>query len=133
VVIFTVAWKMSPVPFIAATIRSFTVSIIPGLCCLHVWFPSVSLLIFVSSLGWLARFRIRTSQQQSVRLVTWLRAPAMVMLLITLVTPLMSVTELGNQALSASFLAMPVNVTTPSVVSTDVSGRWSSDATAMTI
>ena len=42
----------------------------------------------------------------------------MVMLLITLVTPLMSVASLVTRLFSASFLAMPLKVTTPSVVET---------------
>ena len=42
----------------------------------------------------------------------------MVMLLTTLFTPLMSVTSLVTRAFSASFLATPPTVTTPSVVET---------------
>src|ERR1017187_4244458 len=47
-------------------------------------------------------------------------ATAMVMLLTTLVTPLMSVASLVTRVFSASFLAMPVTMTTPSVVETPV-------------
>src|SRR5580765_2552846 len=43
---------------------------------------------------------------------------AIVMLLITLPTPLMSVISLVTRLFSAAFLATPLTVTTPSVVST---------------
>jgi len=45
---------------------------------------------------------------------------AMVMLLTTLVTPVMSVASLVTRLFSASFLAMPLKVTTPAVVETPV-------------
>src|SRR5690348_213134 len=45
---------------------------------------------------------------------------AMVMLLITLVTPLISVASLVARLFSASFLATPLKVTTPSAVETVV-------------
>src|SRR5580658_4088906 len=45
---------------------------------------------------------------------------AMVMLLITLVTPLMSVASLVTRLTSAALAAMPPTVTTPSVVETEV-------------
>src|ERR1044071_6911872 len=45
---------------------------------------------------------------------------ATVMLLITLLTPLMSLTSLVTRLFSAAFLATPLSVTTPSVVETFV-------------
>jgi hypothetical protein len=44
----------------------------------------------------------------------------MVILLITLLTPLMSVTSLVTRVFSAAFFALPLKVTTPSVVATFV-------------
>ena len=56
----------------------------------------------------------------------------MVMLLTTLWTPLMSVASLVTRAFSASFLAMPVNVTSPFRVSTlvfmELVERWVNNA-----
>src|ERR1035437_6520372 len=69
--------------------------------------------------GTAADRRVRASQQRfSVQFL--FRVVAMVMLLTTLLTPLTSVTSLVTRLFSAAFLAMPLNVTTPSVVSTFV-------------
>src|ERR1017187_6575902 len=62
---------------------------------------------------WLVLLRIRLGDQLGSLAAT---GAVMVMLLITLFTPLMSVASLVTRLFSASFLAMPLKVTTPSDV-----------------
>src|ERR1017187_9644261 len=72
------------------------------------------------SFGWFAGWRAFAPANSDLPDYLAGTGTATVMLLITLVTPLMSVTSLVTRLFSASFLAMPLKVTTPSVVETVV-------------
>src|SRR5690349_14060786 len=107
---------MFPAPLIAATIWSFTVSIIPEFVVFI--FNFISFCDGNVRSDWAGRrvFGARTSQQPYVRVRYFDAAvTSMVILLITLVTPWMSVASLVTRLFSAGFLATPLTVTTPSV------------------
>jgi hypothetical protein len=74
-------------------------------------------IILVGLICRLAHFR--ASRQQLLVYMSPAGA-AIVMLLITLVTPLMSAASLVTRLFSAAFAAMPPTVTAPSVVETEV-------------
>ena len=72
------------------------------------------------SFGWLAGWRAGAPASHESKVYLSAGGTATVMLLTTLVTPLMSVASLVTRLFSASFLATPLKVTTPSVVETPV-------------